>query len=122
MELASRACSQIPEGPSRTALFDLELNQSLIRSLPTESQHLVQTKFNELSARQGRAATAAELSQALHSIRHVVDRPCARRPARRWLGPREVWWVKCILKYSSAGEQMERTTKTQRTQRLIGLI
>jgi len=33
-----------------------------------------------------------------------------------------VWWVKCILKYSSAGEQMERTTKTQRTQRLIGLI
>ena len=73
MELASRACSQIPEGPSRTALFDLELNQSLIRSLPTESQHLVQTKFNELSARQGRAATAAELSQALHSIRHVVD-------------------------------------------------
>jgi hypothetical protein len=73
MELASRACSQVPEGPSRTALFDLELTQSLIRSLPTESQKQVQTKFNDLSAKQRRAATAAELSQALHSIRHIID-------------------------------------------------
>ena len=73
MDLASRACSQIPEGPSRTALFDLELTQSLIRSLPTESQKQVQTKFNDLSAKQRRAATAAELSQALHSIRHIID-------------------------------------------------
>ena len=61
MDLAERAASQIPEGPSRTAIFDLELNQALIRCLPAESQRLVQTKCNELSARQGRAATAAEL-------------------------------------------------------------
>jgi hypothetical protein len=28
----------------------------------------------------------------------------------------------CILRYSPAGERMERTTKTQRTQRLIATI
>ncbi|AKV69462.1 hypothetical protein VL20_4559 [Microcystis panniformis FACHB-1757] len=33
-----------------------------------------------------------------------------------------VWWVKSILRYIPTGERMERTTKTQRTQRLIGLI
>ncbi len=30
-----------------------------------------------------------------------------------------IWWVKCILRYSPAGERVEGTTKTQRTQRLI---
>ena len=83
MELATRACSQIPEGPSRTALFDLELNQALIRSLPIESQQMVQTKFNELSARQGRAATAAELSQVLHSIRHIIDQDIKKNGGER---------------------------------------
>ena len=84
MELASRACSQIPEGPSRTTLFDLELTQSLIRSLPTESQKQVQTKFNDLSARQRRAATAAELSQALHSIRHIIDEDIKKNGVDRY--------------------------------------
>lgn len=84
MELASRACSQIPEGPSRTALFDLELTQSLIRSLPTESQKQVQTKFNDLSAKQRRAATAAELSQALHSIRHIIDEDIKKNGVDRY--------------------------------------
>ena len=28
-----------------------------------------------------------------------------------------IWWVKCILRYSPAGERVEGTTKTQRTQR-----
>ena len=31
----------------------------------------------------------------------------------------QVWWVKCILRYISPSEGVERTTKTQRTQRLI---
>jgi len=29
-----------------------------------------------------------------------------------------VWWVKCILRCGLASERLERTTKTQRTQRL----
>ena len=33
-----------------------------------------------------------------------------------------IWWVKCILRYSPPSEGVERTTKTQRTQRLIDHI
>lgn len=33
-----------------------------------------------------------------------------------------IWWVKCILRYSPAGEGVEGTTKTQRAQRLIDHI
>ncbi len=33
-----------------------------------------------------------------------------------------VWWVKCILRYILPSEGVERTTKTQRTQRLIDHI
>ncbi|GBL14113.1 hypothetical protein MTo_01408 [Microcystis aeruginosa NIES-1211] len=31
----------------------------------------------------------------------------------------QVWWVKCILRYIPPSEGVERTTKTQRTQRSI---
>ena len=34
MELASRVVTQIPEGPSRNAIFDVEMTQALIRCLP----------------------------------------------------------------------------------------
>jgi hypothetical protein len=37
-----------------------------------------------------------------------------------WLS--QVWWVKCILRYSLASEGMEGTTETERTQRLIATI
>ena len=33
-----------------------------------------------------------------------------------------IWWVKCILRYIPSSEGVERTTKTQRTQRLIDHI
>ena len=33
-----------------------------------------------------------------------------------------IWWVKCILRYIPPREGVERTTKTQRTQRLIDHI
>ncbi|WP_080603237.1 hypothetical protein [Microcystis aeruginosa] len=37
-----------------------------------------------------------------------------------WLS--QVWWVKCILRYILKSEGVERTTKTQRTQRSIDHI
>ena len=83
MELASRVVTQIPEGPSRNAIFDVEMTQALIRCLPHESQQMVHTKYNELSARQGRSTTAAELSQSLHSIRHIVDQDIRRNGVER---------------------------------------
>ena len=73
MALASRACSTIPIGPTRTATYNLESIQALIRCLPRLSSDMVLTKFNELTARQRHAPTAAELSRMLYSFRHVID-------------------------------------------------
>ncbi len=44
---------------------------------------------------------------------------------RHWGGEKDlswIWWVKCILGYSPAGEGVEKTTETQRTQRSIAPI
>ena len=73
MALASRASSMIPAGPTRTSTFNLEAIQALIRCLPKYSSDLVLTKFNELTARQRHAPTAAELSRMLYTSRHVID-------------------------------------------------
>jgi len=84
MELATRACTQVPEGPSRNMIFDVEVTQALSRCLPLESRQLVKTKYQELSAKQGRSTTAAELSQALHSIRHVIDQDIKQNGVERF--------------------------------------
>ena len=83
MELATRACTQVPEGPSRNMIFDVEVTQALSRCLPMESRQLVKTKYQELSAKQGRSTTAAELSQALHSVRHVIDQDIKQNGVER---------------------------------------
>ena len=73
MALASRASSMIPAGPTRNSTYNLESIQALIRCLPKYSSDLVLTKFNELTARQRHAPTAAELSRMLYTSRHVID-------------------------------------------------
>ena len=87
MSLANRASSMLPNGPSRTAFYNMEVIHALIRSLPPTSSHLVQMKYNELSARQGRAATVAELSRALHSVRYAVDKDIKANGYIRTVGP-----------------------------------
>jgi len=87
MSLANRASSMLPAGPSRTAFYNMEVIHALIRGLPPASSSLVQMKYNELSARQGRAATVAELSRALHSIRHAIDKDIKANGHIRTLGP-----------------------------------
>jgi hypothetical protein len=73
MDLADRAATMLPAGPSRVAFYNMELINALIRCLPPQSSSIVQMKYNELSARLGRAATAAELSRAIHSARYAID-------------------------------------------------
>jgi len=73
MFLANRAAKLLPHGETRNHYRNLEMVQALIRCLPPQSSSLVQTKFNELSARLGRVATAIELSRALTLSRHVID-------------------------------------------------
>ena len=74
MDLADRASTMLPAGPSRTAFYNMELIYALIRCLPPQSSSIVQMKYNELSAKLGRAATAAELSRAIHSARYAIDK------------------------------------------------
>ena len=51
----------------------MQIVQALIRSLPPTSSARVQSIYNSLSARLGRAATATELSKALNIDRHSID-------------------------------------------------
>ena len=70
---ASRAATSLPEGPARIAYYNMQIVQALIRSLPPTSSARVQSVYNSLSARLGRAATATELSKALNIDRHSID-------------------------------------------------
>jgi len=51
----------------------MQIVQAIIRSLPPQSSARVQSVYNTLSARLGRAATATELSKALNLDRHSID-------------------------------------------------
>jgi hypothetical protein len=87
MALANRAATMLPAGPSRTAFYNMEVIHALIRGLPPSSSSLVQMKYNELSARQGRAATVAELSRALHSVRYAIDKDIKTNGQNRTADP-----------------------------------
>jgi len=69
----SRAATIFPAGPSRVAYYNLETVEALIRCLPPTSSARVQSVYNTLSARLGRAALATELSRALNIERHAID-------------------------------------------------
>ena len=73
MSLASRAASSIPAGPGRTANYNMEVIQGLIRSLPHASSLIVQNQNMEKSAKLGRMLTAAELSKCLNNYRTAID-------------------------------------------------
>lgn len=73
MLLASRAASQMPEGESRTAYYNLEACNTIIRSLPPLSSANINNLYNQISARLGRAATFAELSRAMNLYRTTID-------------------------------------------------
>jgi ribosomal protein L21E len=73
MLLASRAASQMPEGSSRVAYYNLEACNTIIRALPPLSSANVNNLYNQVSARLGRAATFAELSRAMNLYRVSID-------------------------------------------------
>jgi hypothetical protein len=74
MLLAGRTASALPEGPSRTAYYNLEACNAMIRSLPPSSSANVNNLYNQLSARLGRAATFAELSRGMNLLRTTIDK------------------------------------------------
>ena len=71
--LASRAATMYNKGASRSAFYNVEFVQALIRCLPPLSSGIVQTEFNKMNARLKRTALATELTKVLNIHRHVID-------------------------------------------------
>lgn len=65
MHLASRIAAELPRGESRSALYNMEAVDGLIRALPTHSQAIALNLKNTLSSRLMRLPTFVELSKAL---------------------------------------------------------
>ena len=74
MILAGRTASALPEGPSRTAYYNLEACNTIIRALPPTSSATINNLYSTLSARLGRAATFAELSRGMNLYRVTIDK------------------------------------------------
>ena len=73
LDLAARASTSIPAGPTRTALYNLEAAQSILRALPPASAAIANSVYNTLSAKLGCSANATELTRALNMHRINID-------------------------------------------------
>lgn len=73
MQLALRAACVLPQGIARTASYNSEAVQALIRCLPPVSSDLASNKYHTISSRLQRPATFAELSRALAINAHSID-------------------------------------------------
>ncbi len=78
MQLALRAASTLPQGVARTASYNSEAVQALIRSLPPVSSDVASNKYFTISSRFQRPATFAELSRALAINAHTIDNEIAK--------------------------------------------
>ena len=63
--MASRVSSQLPKGTSRTAMYNIEACNALIRALPSNSANLTSSVFNTLSVKLQRNPSFVQLSKAL---------------------------------------------------------
>jgi hypothetical protein len=73
MDLAGRASSSLPPGEARTALYNLEATECLIRSLPPSAKITATNIQSQLSSKLGRAATITELNRGLNVYRTTID-------------------------------------------------
>ena len=73
LEVASRVASQIPPGPSRTAMFNLEANSALVRCLPSNSSILVTNITNTLTAKLQRLPSYVELTKSLTKYGDTIN-------------------------------------------------
>jgi hypothetical protein len=73
MDLAGRASSSLPPGEARTALYNLEATECLIRSLPPSAKITATNLQSQLSSKLGRPATITELNRGLNVYRTTID-------------------------------------------------
>jgi hypothetical protein len=78
MQLALRATCVLPQGVTRTASYNYEAVQALIRSLPPMASHSASNKYHTLSHRLGRQATFVELSRAMTVETNTIDNEIAK--------------------------------------------
>jgi len=109
MLLADRASVMLPLGPARDTYYNMERVQSLIKCLPPHSSGLVQSKYNDLSAKINRAATASQLSNALNGLRHVIDKDIQEHGVDRKFKPT----IKST-RYSNTANSDDKIMRTRR--------
>ena len=73
MNLSSRISDSLPNGPSRTSLYNLEANNALCRALPTTSSQLVSNQLNSLACRLQKAPSFVELCQSLTKYENSIN-------------------------------------------------
>ena len=73
LNLAARASTSVPAGPTRNALYNLEATQCILRALPPNSAATANMVYNQLCAKLERGANATELSRALNMHRGTID-------------------------------------------------
>ena len=73
MTYASRIASQIPAGPSRTAMFNLEANNALIRCLPPASANVVTNVINGLAAKLQKSPTFVQTIKCLTKYNDTIN-------------------------------------------------
>ena len=73
LELASRVASQLPEGKSRTSMFNIEANNALIRCLPHYASTIATNVLNTLASKLTRNPSFLELTKALTKYRDSIN-------------------------------------------------
>ena len=81
MQLALRAACVHPQGVARTASYNNDAVQALIRCLPPIASDTASNKYHTISAKLQRPATFVELSRALSVKAHTIDAEIAKAGA-----------------------------------------
>ena len=73
MYLAGRTASDLPAGPARQSVYNLEACRALMSALPSQSSHLVTSKYNILTARLSAAPTFVQLLKILAPHQDLIN-------------------------------------------------
>ena len=73
MYLAGRTASDLPPGNARQSVYNLEACRALMSALPSQSSHLVTSKYNILTARLTTAPTFVQLLKILAPHQDLIN-------------------------------------------------
>ena len=73
MYLAGRCASDLPPGEARQSVYNLEACRALMSSLPSQSSHLVTSKYNILTAKLTAAPTFVQLLKIIAPHQNLIN-------------------------------------------------